>query len=100
MADDLIALKDAPHGQWVIVVSHGHVVEAKFSSLGGWRNRAGQVIVSKIDGWRPIDRWQRHCQSGDRDVCRASQRDGIVCPADSCDIDDGVRPRDDGARVA
>lgn len=36
-----------------------------------------------------------HCQNGRADVCRASQRDGVVCPDESCDIDDGVRPRDD-----
>lgn len=35
-----------------------------------------------------------HCQNGFGDICRASQRDGITCPHDSCDIDDGVRPTD------
>ncbi len=35
-----------------------------------------------------------HCQNGRGDVCRASQRDGIVCPEDSCDIDDGTRKPD------
>lgn len=33
----------------------------------------------------------RHCQTGHADVCLAAQRDGVVCPADSCDIDDGGR---------
>lgn len=42
----------------------------------------------------------RHCQNGRADVCRASQRDGVVCPADSCDIDDGVREPDAAQRVA
>jgi hypothetical protein len=31
------------------------------------------------------------CQNGG-DVCLAGNRDGICCPHDSCDIDDGVRP--------
>lgn len=31
-----------------------------------------------------------HCQNGG-DVCLAGNRDGICCPEDSCDIDDGVR---------
>lgn len=33
----------------------------------------------------------RHCQNGG-DVCLAGNADGICCPADSCDIDDGARP--------
>jgi hypothetical protein len=32
-----------------------------------------------------------HCQNGRADVCLASQRDGVICPEESCDIDDGVR---------
>lgn len=38
----------------------------------------------------------KHCQGlhAYGDICRASQRDGIVCPDDSCDIDDYVRPPD------
>jgi len=31
-----------------------------------------------------------HCQNGG-DVCLAGNRDGICCPDESCDIDDGVR---------
>jgi hypothetical protein len=31
-----------------------------------------------------------HCQNGG-DVCLAGNRDGVCCPEDSCDIDDGVR---------
>lgn len=45
--------------------------------------------------WRklaPVSaRVAKDCQSGLADVCKASQRDGVVCPAESCDIDDGVR---------
>lgn len=42
----------------------------------------------------------RHCQSGNKDVCRAGQRDGVACPEDSCDIDDGQRPKDAPATAA
>jgi hypothetical protein len=31
-----------------------------------------------------------HCQNGG-DVCLAGNRDGVCCPEDSCDIDDGTR---------
>lgn len=31
-----------------------------------------------------------HCQNGG-DVCLAGNQDGVCCPEDSCDIDDGVR---------
>lgn len=33
----------------------------------------------------------KNCQTGWADFCKASQHDGVACPADSCDIDDGVR---------
>ncbi|WP_186234216.1 hypothetical protein [Burkholderia gladioli] len=33
---------------------------------------------------------KRHCQNGG-DVCLAGNRDGVCCPEDSCDIDDGTR---------
>lgn len=32
-----------------------------------------------------------HCQNGVADVCLAGRKDGVVCPEDSCDIDDGIR---------
>jgi hypothetical protein len=41
-------------------------------------------------GPRAIPIEQRNCQNGN-EACLAGQRDGVVCPADSCDIDDGVR---------
>ena len=31
------------------------------------------------------------CQTGRSDICRAGKQDGIICPDDSCDIDDGSR---------
>ncbi|UWX75332.1 hypothetical protein [Burkholderia gladioli] len=33
---------------------------------------------------------KQHCQNGG-DVCLAGNRDGVCCPEDSCDIDDGTR---------
>lgn len=38
----------------------------------------------------PLKRY--HCQNGHKDLCLSARRDGIVCPADSCDIDDGIVP--------
>ena len=32
----------------------------------------------------------KHCQNGG-EVCYAGSQDGICCPDDSCDIDDGIR---------
>ena len=32
----------------------------------------------------------KHCQNGG-DVCLAGNHDGVCCPDDSCDIDDGMR---------
>lgn len=44
----------------------------------------------KADGWiEPTS----HCQNGG-DVCLAGNADGICCPDESCDIDDGMRLRD------
>lgn len=42
-------------------------------------------------GGQDAPRCDKHCQSGRADVCLASQRDGVICPEDSCDIDDGMR---------
>ncbi|MBU9378736.1 VRR-NUC domain-containing protein [Burkholderia gladioli] len=33
---------------------------------------------------------KQHCQNGG-DVCLAGNRDGVCCPEESCDIDDGLR---------
>lgn len=42
-------------------------------------------------GGQVAPRCARHCQNGFADICLASQRDGAICPEDSCDIDDGIR---------
>lgn len=40
----------------------------------------------------------KNCQEGGS-LCRAGQRDGITCPEESCDIDDGVRHKDPTVRI-
>lgn len=37
----------------------------------------------------------KDCQSGLSIVCKASRKDGVICPDNSCDIDDKVRPDPD-----
>ncbi|MGV0128890.1 hypothetical protein [Burkholderia gladioli] len=34
----------------------------------------------------------KNCQTGYADICKVGARDGVACPSDSCDIDDGIRP--------
>lgn len=48
---DIAPLSSAPLGQWIIVVTAGRMVEARYRL--GWRNKDGQVIASKIEGWLP-----------------------------------------------
>lgn len=49
---DIAPLSSAPLGQWVVVVTAGRMVEARFNGFG-WRNRDNQIIASTIDGWLP-----------------------------------------------
>lgn len=44
----------------------------------------------------------KSCQTGWGDICHMAKHDGVVCPDDSCDIDDGVRaaPVQSGEPVA
>ncbi|WP_186215905.1 hypothetical protein [Burkholderia gladioli] len=44
-------------------------------------------VASADTTWTPP---KQHCQNGG-DVCLAGNRDGVCCPEDSCDIDDGTR---------
>jgi hypothetical protein len=44
-----------------------------------------------LEGPRIIPIIDRHCQTGWADFCFASRKDGVACPWDSCDIDDGIR---------
>ena len=56
----------------------GYALAAKREAL-----TAAQAATSEAAG--------KHRQSGDKGVCQASQRDGIICANDECDIDMGVR---------
>ena len=47
--------------------------------------QAGQPLVR---AWTPP---RHHCQNGS-DICLRGNKDGITCPEDSCDIDDGLYP--------
>lgn len=38
-----------------------------------------------------VPRRATNCQNGLADVCLASQRDGVICADDECDIDSGIR---------
>ncbi|CAD6536089.1 hypothetical protein LMG27952_03105 [Paraburkholderia hiiakae] len=62
-----------------------------------WRFDIGRLR----NDWIRLNAWQEsqladrrpaksHCQNGG-DVCLAGNRDGVCCPEDSCDIDDGIR---------
>jgi hypothetical protein len=58
------------------------------------QNPATSAVVLD-DERRPA---KSHCQNGG-DVCLAGNRDGICCPEESCDIDDGVRAASPQAAV-
>lgn len=62
-------------------------MERAFSSEAMCRRDALDLQDSSLDARRPA---KSHCQNGG-DVCLAGNRDGVCCPEDSCDIDDGVR---------
>jgi hypothetical protein len=44
-----------------------------------------------LEGPRVTPVHDKHCQNGWADFCLAGRVDGIACPFDSCDIDDGIR---------
>lgn len=72
------------------------------SNKGLWETRAlyARPLPRASDAQAVALLGFRHCQSGNKDVCRAGQRDGVACPDDSCDIDDGVRKPDAPATAA
>lgn len=57
--------------------------------------RCGHWYPRPVTAPAPACAAAEHCQNGRADICRAGQRDGVVCPPDSCDIDDEIRPQDD-----
>jgi hypothetical protein len=56
------------------------------------RAQVGEILKRKREAMRPKKRV--HCQNGG-DVCLAGSVDGVCCPEDSCDIDDGTRKNPD-----
>ncbi|WP_439448678.1 hypothetical protein [Stenotrophomonas sp. ATs4] len=48
-------------------------------------------LAARQPGGQEARRCAEHCQNGRADVCLASQHNGVICPDDSCDIDDGFR---------
>lgn len=91
-------------------VMHGVVRDGGYHDLaaGSWTfeviGQQGQVLMYRAVNvpieWQPMraqttveDFQGNHCQNGG-DCCLAGRRDGVVCPEDSCDIDDGIRPKD------
>ncbi|KGC14010.1 putative gp38 protein [Burkholderia gladioli] len=50
-------------------------------------NERAAVSPATAEPWKAP---KQHCQNGG-DVCLAGNRDGVCCPEDSCDIDDGTR---------
>nr|WP_313510262.1 hypothetical protein [Stenotrophomonas geniculata] len=61
-----------------------------------WNTRA--LSARPSPGGQGAPRCAQHCQNGFADICLASQRDGVICPEDSCDIDDGIRHNHFAAR--
>jgi len=49
------------------------------------------VLVREAPFQGYLPRGDRHCQTGWADFCLAGRRDGVTCPEESCDIEDGVR---------
>lgn len=52
-------------------------------------DKAGRIIDAMAAAPAPVR--GTHCQNGRADVCLASQRDGVICADDECDIDSGIR---------
>lgn len=55
------------------------------------RDAIAALSAQPSPGGQGALRRAKHCQNGYSDICLASQRDGVICPEDSCDIDDGIR---------
>lgn len=73
--------------------------------------RASAATVAEPSGWKPAHELSqnhplrvaeraaqqqaeptpKNCQTGYADICAAGAQDGVACPADSCDVDDGIR---------
>jgi hypothetical protein len=60
--------------------------------------RAALAAAPAQEPHKPLS-WERHCQNGG-DLCRAGFFDGVCCPEESCDIDDGTRTDPERAQPA
>jgi hypothetical protein len=66
----------------VLNVLADHPQQPQFTSPDSAAHDGGDACFREPD---------RHCQNGRSDICLASQRDGVICPEDECDIDTGQR---------
>ncbi|WP_186167332.1 hypothetical protein [Burkholderia gladioli] len=60
------------------------------SMCAAWEKATRRAAVSPATADTTWKAPKQHCQNGG-DVCLAGNRDGVACPEDSCDIDDGTR---------
>lgn len=60
-------------------------------TTNAWQAWQAALSAQPSPGGQGALRCAEHCQNGFSDICLASQRDGVICPEDSCDIDDGIR---------
>lgn len=63
----------------------------KLYGAEGARARCSGQMLAAVEAEIAQSRPERHCQNGRTDICLAGWQDGICCPDDSCDIDDGLR---------
>ncbi|WP_329770929.1 hypothetical protein [Stenotrophomonas maltophilia] len=85
-----LSAQPSPGGQAAhCPVKHCGMTYARVPSDG--RCHACGATVQPSPGGQGAPRCAEHCQNGFADICLASQRDGVICPEDSCDIDDGIR---------
>lgn len=54
------------------------------------RSEAIKYARSLISWHNAPLKFDHHCQNGQADLCLAARADGVVCPHNSCDIDDGI----------
>ena len=71
----------------------GHEVDPAYrrTLYEAWEEGKAALSAQPSPGGPGAPRCAEHCQNGFSDICLASQRDGVICPEDSCDIDDGIR---------
>ncbi|WP_250467674.1 hypothetical protein [Caballeronia sp. GAFFF2] len=55
------------------------------------RSVAEKTWQAAIESMKSDKKEAKSCRTGYYDICHAAKFDGVVCPEDECDIDDGVR---------